>query len=215
MKYLGRMILLVVVTFGTSVADPPDFAQSPVTVDTRLGPLAFDHSYPSKDTVATLYDALDFQRATQAYLWGLPLASMAEWQHVTEQTFGAKNGDLVVYRTYRDKLGLLAANNTTPYTVSFVNLTQTGPLVFELPAGPNAGVVDDMWQRPIEDFGQTGPDKMKGGTFLILGPGQSDPREHGATNIPTRDTYVVLHSPTNNVCFFLRSLDPNPNKAQQ
>jgi hypothetical protein len=39
---------------------------------------------------------------------------MAEWQHVTEQAFGAKNGDLVVYRTHRNKLGLLAANNTTP-----------------------------------------------------------------------------------------------------
>jgi hypothetical protein len=185
-----------------------------VTVDTRLGPLAFDHSYPAKDTVATLYDALDFQRATQAYLWGLPLVSMAEWQHVTEQTFGVKNGDLVVYRTYRDKLELLAANNTTPYTVSFVSLTPTGPLVFELPAGPNAGVVDDMWQRPIEDLGQTGPDNMKGGTFLILGPGQSDPREPAATH-PGSDQYILPHSPTNNVCFFLRSLDPDPHKAQQ
>jgi hypothetical protein len=98
--------------------------------------------------------------------------------------------------------------------VSFVNLAHTGPLVFELPAGPNAGVVDDMWQRPIEDFGQTGPDNMKGGTFLILGPGQPDPREPAAAH-PGSDQYIALHSPTNNVCFFLRSLDPDPNKAQQ
>jgi len=43
------------------------------------------------------------------------------WQQVTKKTFGAGNGDIVVYRTYRDKLGLLAANNTTPYIVSFVD----------------------------------------------------------------------------------------------
>jgi hypothetical protein len=68
--------------------------------------------------------------------------------------------DIVVYRTYPDKLGLMAANNTTPYVVSFVNLAQTGPLMFDLPRGPNASVLHDMWQRPIADFGQTGPGKM-------------------------------------------------------
>jgi len=26
-----------------------------------------------------------------------------------------------------------------------------------------------MWQRPIEDFGQTGPDKQQGGKFVSTG----------------------------------------------
>jgi hypothetical protein len=43
-----------------------------MTVNTSLGPLTFDHGYPLKDTVTMLYDALDFQRATQAYLWDCP-----------------------------------------------------------------------------------------------------------------------------------------------
>jgi hypothetical protein len=87
--------------------------------------------------------------------------------------------------------------------VSFIDLAQTGPLIFDLPIGPNASVVDDMWQRPIEDFGQTEPDKQKGGKFLILGPGQSDPRgKAGAKANPEK--YFVLQSPTFNVCFFFR-----------
>jgi hypothetical protein len=37
-------------------------------VNTRLGPLTLENGYPSKATAAKLYDELDFQRATQAYL---------------------------------------------------------------------------------------------------------------------------------------------------
>jgi hypothetical protein len=41
--------------------------------------------------------------------------------------------------------------------MAFPNLTETGPLVFEVPAGPTAGGFTDFWQRPITDSGQTGP----------------------------------------------------------
>src|SRR5271154_4037443 len=34
--------------------------------------LAFNESYPSKETSARLYDELQFQRAVQVYLWALP-----------------------------------------------------------------------------------------------------------------------------------------------
>ena len=39
--------------------------------DTRIGKLSFENGYPSKDTATKLYDEMDFQRATQAYLWAL------------------------------------------------------------------------------------------------------------------------------------------------
>ena len=45
------------------------------TIDSRLGPLEFESGYPTADTVGKLYDELDFQRAVQAYLWALPMAS--------------------------------------------------------------------------------------------------------------------------------------------
>ena len=48
-------------------------------VKTRIGQLEFVKGYPSDETVNQLYNELDFQRACQAYLWGLPMVEMAEW----------------------------------------------------------------------------------------------------------------------------------------
>jgi len=38
------------------------------TRDTRIDKLVFEKGYPSEETVAKLYDEMDFQRATQAYI---------------------------------------------------------------------------------------------------------------------------------------------------
>jgi hypothetical protein len=38
------------------------------TKDSRIGKLTFESGYPSKETVSKLYDEMDFQRASQAYL---------------------------------------------------------------------------------------------------------------------------------------------------
>jgi hypothetical protein len=50
------------------------------TVQTRIGALEFINGYPSDQTIDKLYNEMDFQRAVQAYLWGLPMVEMAEWQ---------------------------------------------------------------------------------------------------------------------------------------
>ena len=176
-------------------------------VETRIGTLSFDHGLPTEETVAQLFDDLDFQRACQAYLWGLPLVAMAEWQRANANIFAARSGDIVIYDNYRDKLGILTANATTPYLISFVNLAETGPLVVDLPAGPNASSVLDFWQRSITDMGQTGPDKGEGGKYLIVGPGQTEPADAAG--------YLVFHSTTMNVWPGFRALDPGPGKAQQ
>lgn len=117
-------------------------------IKTRIGKLEFTHDfangYPTDETVAKLYDEIDFQRASQAYLWSLPIVSFAEWQKAHEETFGAKSGDVAVYDNYLAKLGILTANATTPYIISFFNLAETGPMVVEMPAGAVAGFADDL-----------------------------------------------------------------------
>jgi hypothetical protein len=45
-------------------------------IETRIGPLAFESGYPSQETVAKLHDEIDFQRACQAYLWGIPAVGL-------------------------------------------------------------------------------------------------------------------------------------------
>ncbi len=174
--------------------------QLPTTgsIDSRLGKLEVVNGYPTDETVEKLYDALDSQRAVQAYLWALPYVAMGQWQDEQRNKFGANELDYVDYFDFRDKLGLLTANATTPYSMAFPNLAKTGPLVFEFPEGLIAGGITDFWQRPITDTGALGPDKQKGGMYLILGPNDPDMTLYMKQDLE-RKGYFVFHSPTNNV----------------
>jgi hypothetical protein len=175
------------------------------TVNSRLGKLELNNGYPTEATVKKLYDDIDFQRACQAYLWGLPLIAMVQWQAEQQDKFGAGNLDYVDYLTFKDKLGLLTANATTPYVLAFANMKDTGPLVAEVPAGAMAGGIVDFWQRPLTDTGQTGPDKGAGGKYLVLGPNDPDLKPEG---------YYVVRSPTMNIWSGHLALDPDPEKAK-
>ena len=59
--------------------------------DTRIGKLTFESGYPSKETVQKLYDEMDFQRASQAYLWGIPAVGLIELQLAQRDVFKSKN----------------------------------------------------------------------------------------------------------------------------
>ncbi|WP_448093389.1 DUF1254 domain-containing protein [Pseudomonas lini] len=176
------------------------------SLDTRIGQVAMEGELPAHESIAKLYAELDFQQATQAYLWALPLVSYAQWQEEFRDKLGAHSGDLMVLNSYEDKLGVITANATTPYILGFVDLNETGPLVIELPPGPTAGGVGDFWQRAIIDMGQTGPDKGKGGKYLILPPGQEPPDD--------ADKYYLAKSETMNVLVGFRVLDPDPTKGK-
>jgi hypothetical protein len=176
------------------------------TINSRIGSLAFEGGYPTDATVTKLYDEMDFQRAVQTYLWAVPLVSFAKWQEVQETLFGQQDGDLVFITTFRDRLGILTCNDTTPYVIGFLNLQRTGPMVFDYPKGQTAGGILDFWQRPITDLGLTGPDKGEGGKYLVLAPGQEAPRDVGE--------YRVVQSPTNNVFHAFRVLVTDPKAAE-
>jgi hypothetical protein len=140
-------------------------------VDTRIGELNFESGYPSQATVEKLYDEMDFQRACQAYLWGIPAVGLAEWRLAHRDIMKGKNGELLSYFTFPEKLGILTPNFTTPYIVTLVDLQESGPIVLEVPPGLMAGMILDAWQRVLADVGVVGPDKGNGGKFLILPPG--------------------------------------------
>ena len=192
---------------GTPVEYGLDGVVKNGTVQTRIGELTFENGYPSRESVEKLYDAMDFQRATQAYIWSLPIVSMAEWQAVQEDQFSANDGDLVVYKTTEEKLGILTANATTPYIIGFYDLGRSGPLVVVVPPGPVGGLVDDFWQRPVADLGLAGPDKGKGGKYLFLGPGQKRP-----ANV---EAEYVYQSGTMNILFGIRILTSDPAKSKE
>ncbi len=175
-------------------------------METRIGQLRFEGGYPSNETVDKLYEEMDFQRATQAYLWAIPIVSFAKWQEQYETVFGQEDGDLVQFVSFRDKLGILTPNDTTTYLVGFVNLERTGPLVIQYPKGLTAGGLLDLWQRPITDMGLSGPDKGEGGKYLVVPPGQKAPK--GV------EGYRVFESPANNILHGFRVLTTDPKQAE-
>ena len=161
---------------------------------------------PSKASRQKLYDELDFQRACQAYIWALGPMSMMQWEKEAAEKFGERGVDLVNYTTYRQKLGILTANATTPYLCGFTNLSETGPLVIEIPAGPTASLVNDYWNRTVCDMGLTGPEKGKAVKVLVLGPGQEVEDAKG---------YRVVRSSTFGIFWGARILDRDPASAKR
>jgi len=181
---------------------PPEIT-TPDTVETRLGTLRFFDGFPDDATVQKVYDNLDFQRGVQAFLTGVPGASQVAIRHGI-RSFGPDNQTVILFENLMDSKSLfLTANTESVYAWSWLNL-KDGPMVIETP--PNVlGVIDDFWFRNVIDFGLVGPDKGKGGKFLILPPGYKG-------EIPSG--YIVAHSPTfNNLVFWRGSLvngDPKP-----
>jgi hypothetical protein len=180
----------------------PALAQE--TIDTRIGRLAFESGYPSQETVEKLYDEMDFQRASQAYLWGIPAVGLNEWRKAQVDVFKAKNGEMLSYLDFDEKLGILTPNYTTPYIITMIDIEESGPLVVELPPGLMAGMIMDAWQRVLADLGVVGPDKGEGGKFLILPPGHEMVEPQG---------YYVVQSPSRTVFAGIRLLGDDKEKA--
>src|SRR5262249_12611693 len=66
-------------------------------IDTHIGKLSFENGYPSKETATKLYDEMDFQRATQAYLWAFPAVSNQSIQIGLFRDMGVDLNDIVVF----------------------------------------------------------------------------------------------------------------------
>lgn len=157
---------------------------------------------PAPHELDKLYDLRDLSSACQLYLWGLPIVAMAGFERALRAVVHAQDEDLGAFVSYGERRGILTPNTITPYYFGFADLSATGPLVLDIPAGPITGGVGDFWQRSITDLGQTGPDRGEGGRYLISGPGHPVPDVgHG---------YHRAASRTNNIWFALRVLPPDP-----
>jgi hypothetical protein len=174
-----------------------------------LANLPFDMNRPTPETAKALMDELRFQEATQAYLWALPLINTLGMKFGSEAVFGAGYNVLPIWKDRLDPKTLVTTpNSDVIYAMSYVDMGETGPIVFVAP--PNLqGILLDFWQRPIPvdggkfagDVGLPGPDAGKGGKFLVLPPGYKG-------DVP--DGYYVYRSGTNNLFVFLRAFYQDP-----
>jgi hypothetical protein len=153
--------------FRYSTPMPPGVA-TPDTMETRLGTLRFEGGVPDLASTEKLFDNLDFQRAVQAYLLGLPpVKQLANREAML--SVGPANLTVPIWEQMVDSRTIeLTANDNTPYTWFWLDLRK-GPVVLEVP--PKVlGLVNDMWYRWSGDVGLTGPDRGRGGKYLLLPP---------------------------------------------
>lgn len=184
---------------------------SPTVVSTRLGDLHFTKGgfaggYPTLKTAEVLKAELDFQKAVQAYIWAVPLVSYHNWFEAHKK-FGAKDGTIVQSKSAEAKQGILTGNGTTPYAISFADLENTGPMVFEVPPGAAAGIIDDMFQRQVRDFGVSGPERGKGTKLIILAPGMKAPKGYD------KKKFIIVQNTTRDMFIGIRALQPDPAEA--
>ena len=64
----------------------------------------------------------------------------------------------------------LTGNTDTVYASGILDLKKDGPTIVEIPPGSGPGTVNDAFFRFVTDMGAVGPDKGKGGIYLILPP---------------------------------------------
>ena len=172
----------------------PVSAQS---IDSRIGKLDFQSGYPTDETVQKLYEELDFQRAVQAYLWALPMASYGAMADGHKALGTNSHTVIIADKSAEQQQLVLTANQDTIYISSALDLRE-GPIVMELPAGL-LGTLNNVWQQPLSDLGGPfSPEQNRGGRFLILPPGYDGP-------LPQLHHHVV-QSDSNIVIFYLRAI---------
>ena len=148
-----------------------DSLSIPDKVESTIGTLEFFDGVPSNETIDKLYDNLDRSRGVQVYFDNMAGVSINAVLDGLEKAGADATHKVAVFEQLMDSQTLVVtANTSTLYAYSGTNLDQDGPTVIEVPPGM-LGFLDDGWQRFVGNIGVTGPDKGKGGKYLVLPPG--------------------------------------------
>jgi len=173
----------------------PSGITTPNSVATSIGELKFIDGAPLPETAELVYENLDKMRGVDAFLKGMPAASVRQLM-MGPKEIGANNYNKVMIMDglLDSKPLFLTGNTSTLYVFPVLDLKQDGPTVIEVPAGM-LGAFNDAWFRYLGDVGPFGPDKGQGGNFLVLPPDFEG-------DIP--EGYFVVKSRTYKVWVFMR-----------
>ncbi|MGB9435986.1 MAG: DUF1254 domain-containing protein [Candidatus Acidiferrum sp.] len=99
----------------------------------------------------------------------MPGASLYAFREGVRSQGATDNQTVLIMEDLMDSKSLFLTPNTeTVYNLMWLDL-KNGPLVIESP--PNIlGIINDFWFRYVGDIGNAGPDRGKGGKFLLLPP---------------------------------------------
>jgi hypothetical protein len=144
-----------------------------------------------------LRDELFYQRAVHAYMTMLPALNTIGMRDGSEATFGKGYNVLPIWKDRMDsRTWIPTPNGDVIYSMNYLDLKETGPLVVAAP--PNViGMFTDFFQRTITDVGAIGPDRARGGLYLLLPPDYDGEVPQG---------YFTFTSSTYNVLLFFRTV---------
>jgi len=175
--------------------DIPESVTTPDRVETSIGALSFFDGVPDQATVSSVYDYVDRARAVEVFINLTPAVSMYHLRQGMRDMGLTKSNQIVIAEQLGDSKPLILTwNNTSLYTWGFLDLQKDGPTVVEVPPGV-LGVFNDMYFRYMIDIGAAGPDRGKGGKYLVLPPGYEGDVPEG---------YHVVRSKTYGVWNFMR-----------
>src|SRR5271167_597323 len=147
-KRIQTLMLGCAMTFAMIV---PVAAQD--STESPLVKQMYDGQYPPKDDYAKFKDQLFYQRAVDAYMLTLPALNTIGMRDGSEAKFGAGYNVLPVWKDRMNaKTWVPTPNADIIYSMSYLDLKKTGPLVVSAP--PHViGMLTDIFQRTLTDVG--------------------------------------------------------------
>ena len=169
-------------TPGYNTKIPPSLLTAD-ELETRLGTLHFFDGIPTKESAEKLYNNLDYVRAVETFISGMPAANLEALRRGQESIGAKAYNQIVIFDQLMDSNSLFLTGNTdTVYVSAFFDLRKHGPMVIEVPPGTGPGTVNDAFFRFVIDTGPPGPDRGTGGKYLILPPGYDENDIAGAVD---------------------------------
>jgi len=167
-------------------SDIPTSITAADKVETSIGTLEYFDGVPTDKSIETVYDYLDRSRAVNVFLNSIPMMSMHALREGQAAAGCATSNQICIWDNLMDSTTMLLTGNTsTMYAVGFLDLAKDGPTVIDLPPGM-LGVLDDMAFHYMTDLGVAGPDKGKGGKYLVLPPGYEGEVPQGYFAVPSK-----------------------------
>ena len=193
----------------------PEKLLTPDKVESPIGTLDFRDGVPTSETTRKLYDHLDFVRGMEVFLNFIPAASVEAMRLGNAEMGATKSNQAVIMDQLLDSSPLFLTGNTdTVYCSVILDLETDGPTVVEIPPGSGPGTVNDAFFRFVIDMGGPGPDRGKGGKYLIVPAGHK-----GALPKDKKDggEYFIARSPSNVNWLILRGflVDGKPDAASK
>jgi len=173
----------------------PESITTPDHVDTRIGRLDFFDGLPTEETAARLHDHLAFIRGVEAFLNGVPAASIEAMRRGMVDMGATASHQCVMMDQLLDSNPLFLTGNTdTVYASVILDLEHDGPTVVEIPPGCGPGTVNDAWFRFVVDMGGPGPDRGQGGKYLIVPPDHDGelPEGYFTVTSPSYMNWLIL-----------------------